>query len=512
MFTQPSDTPPASTPEIDKLQQRITELEAKNAEYERSDRVLRAIVEGTASATSSDFLELLVRKLAAALGVRYAFITECTDPKPTKQAQNLRTLAFWMGQGFGDNFEYAVTGTPCEIVTGEHSCCFYPTDVQALFPNDQDLVDLQAESYIGIPLLDSSGNLMGHLAALDNKPMENREYLESIMQIFTARAAAEMERKQIEEALQESAAQLTKTLHDLKQAQLHLIQSEKMSALGQLVAGIAHEINNPVNFIQGNIFPAQEYIQDLLQLLKLYQSNFPKATPEIQHKIKEINLEFIKEDIIKLLASMQTGAERIRDIVRSLRLFSRLDEAEMKAVNIHEGIDSALMLLESRLRANDHPTAPKTAIRIIKEYGDLPLVECYAGQLNQVFMNILSNAIDSLESHYPHNSLAQSPDQLLDQLPERLGDRPTPTIKIRTGILEPEQLFICITDNGTGMDESVQNQLFNPFFTTKPVGKGTGMGISISYQIVTERHRGILRCQSSLGKGAEFMIEIPLRQ
>ncbi len=507
MFTQLSDIPPISTPEIEKLQQRVKELEAKNAEYERSDRVLRAIVEGTAAATSSDFLELLVCKLAAALEVRYAFITECTDPKPTKQAKNLRTLAFWMGQGFGDNFEYAVTGTPCEIVTGEYGCSFYSTDVQTLFPDDQDLVDLQAESYIGIPLLDSSGNLMGHLAALDNKPMENRDYLESIMQIFTARAAAEMERKQTEEALQESAEQLAKTLHDLRLAQSHLVQSEKMSALGQLVAGIAHEINNPVNFIHGNLFPAQEYIQDLLHLLQLYQTHVPQSVPEIQHKIEEINLEFIQEDLVKLLTSMQVGTERIRDIVRSLRLFSRLDEAEMKAVNIHEGIDSALMLLESRLRANDDPTAPKTAIRIIKEYGDLPLVECYAGQLNQVFMNILSNAIDSLESRYTNNSFNS-----LDQLLERVGDRPTPTIKIRTGILELEQLFICIADNGIGMDESVQNQLFNPFFTTKPVGKGTGMGISISYQIVTEKHGGTLQCNSSLGKGAEFIVKIPIRQ
>lgn len=497
MLSQASNHSPGIPPVVDseviQLRKKIAALEAQNLEQERSNKVLRTIVEGTAASTSSDFLELLVRKLATALDVRYAFITECTDPKPIEKATKLRTLAFWMGQSFGDNFEYALTGTPCELVTGEQSCGFHPTNVQLLFPDDQDLVNLNAESYIGVPLLDSSGNLMGHLAALDDKPMENRAYLESIMSLFAARAAAEMERKQSEDALRESAEQLTQTLCELKKAQLRLVQSEKMSALGQLVAGIAHEINNPVSFIHGNLTPIQTYIQDLVNLVQLYQVHFPEATPEIKQEIKTIDLEFLQEDLLRLLTSMQVGTERIKEIVRSLRLFSRLDEAEMKAVNIHEGIDSTLMLLESRLKA----THDKPAITILKEYSDLPLVECYAGQLNQVFMNILANAIDALE-----------------EFQEQQGSDCTiiPTIKIRTGLLNADRIFIAITDNGLGMDEQVKRQLFNPFFTTKPVGKGTGMGAAISYQIVTEKHGGSLWCQSTPGAGSEFVIEIPTRQ
>lgn len=490
MFTNYSELTFNSSDDLAKLQQRFVELEAKNAEYERADRVLRALVEGTAAATNADFLKLLVCKLAVALDVRYTFITECIDPKPKKQATRLRTLAFWMGQAIGDNFEYALTGTPCERVTEEKSCGFYPNNIQSLFPTDQHLFQLQVVSYIGIPLLDSEGNLMGHLAALDDKPMENRDYLESIMRIFTARAAAEMERKQTEEALRESSEHLAKALHELKQAQLHLVQSEKMSALGQLVAGIAHEINNPVTFIQGNLFPVQQYIQDLLNLLNLYQAHFPNATLEIQREIEAIDLPFIQEDSMRLIGSMQVGTARIDEIVRSLRLFSRLDEAEIKAVNIHDGVDSTLMFLDNRLKSTDN----KTAITVLKEYGDIPLVECYAGYLNQVFMNVLVNAIDALEIFQ-----------------ENTSNDLNPTIKIRTEFSTPDHVIIYIADNGFGMDEIVKNQLFNPFFTTKPVGKGTGMGMSISYQIVTEKHRGTLQCKSSPGEGTEFIIKIPIR-
>ena len=490
MSTNYSELTFNSSDDLAKLQQRVVELEAKNAEYERAEQLLRALVEGTAAATNADFLKLLVCKLAVALNVRYAFITECIDPKPRTQATRLRTLAFWMGHAIGDNFEYAVTGTPCERVTAEKSCCFYPSNIQSLFPTDQHLFDLHAESYIGIPLLDSEENLMGHLAALDNKPMENRDYLESILRIFTARAAGEMERKQTEEALRESSLDLAKTLHELRRTQLHLVQSEKMSALGQLVAGIAHEINNPVTFIQGNLFPVQQYIWDLLNLLNLYQAHFPQATPEIQREMEAIDLPFLQEDSVRLIESMQVGTTRIEEIVQSLRLFSRLDEAEIKAVNIHDGVDSTLMFLDNRLKSTDN----KTAITVLKEYGDLPLVECYAGYLNQVLMNIVVNAIDAL-----------------DLLQKNSSNDTNPTIKIRTEFSTPDHVTISIADNGFGMDEIVKNQIFNPFFTTKPVGKSTGMGMSISYQIVTEKHGGTLQCKSSPGEGTEFIIEIPIR-
>ncbi|MEB3337859.1 MAG: ATP-binding protein [Leptolyngbyaceae bacterium] len=289
--------------------------------------------------------------------------------------------------------------------------------------------------------------------------------------------------------------EIATTLQELQKAQTQLVQSEKMSSLGQLVAGVAHEINNPVNFIHGNVHYASEYIQDLLELVQLYQAQSSQTTVEIQRKEEEIDLEFLQDDLPKLLSSMQVGVDRIREIVQSLRIFSRLDEAEIKDVDIHEGLDSTLMILHSRLKAKpDHPE-----IKVVKLYGNLPKIECYAGQLNQVFMNILSNAIDALEDH----RLSLAPEESTSYVP---------AITIRTEFLEPEQVVIRLADNGPGLTPTVQEQLFDPFFTTKPVGKGTGMGLSISYQIVTEKHGGFLKCVSTPGQGAEFVIGIPIVQ
>ncbi len=296
-------------------------------------------------------------------------------------------------------------------------------------------------------------------------------------------------RKQAESVLRESEAQLREKSQQLAS---QLVQSEKLSSLGQLVAGVAHEINNPVSFIDGNLSYADTYIQNLLRLLHLYQQHYPHPAREIQDEAKAIELDFLVEDLPKLLTSMRVGADRITNIVLSLRNFSRLDEADMKAVDIHEGIDSTLMILEHRLKAR--PNYP--SIQIIKEYAHLPPVECYAGQLNQVFMNILSNAIDAIEEY---------------RLIEIDHDR-QPTIRIMTQISVDKQVMIRITDNGPGIPKSSHSKLFDPFFTTKPVGKGTGLGLSISYQIITEKHQGRLQCISSLGKGAEFLIEIPLYQ
>lgn len=295
--------------------------------------------------------------------------------------------------------------------------------------------------------------------------------------------------------LKERKAELETALQNLQKAQSQLIQTEKLSSLGQLVAGVAHEINNPVNFIYGNLRYADEYIQDLLELLDVYQQQYPNPTPEVQAKAEDIELEFLVEDLPKILASMNVGAERIRQIVLSLRVFSRLDEAEMKSVDIHDGLDSTLLILQHRLKARpDHPV-----IEVIKEYGDLPLVECYAGQLNQVFMNILSNAIDALDSYNQQRSA-----QDIHNHPSR--------IKICTEVLQPDRVTVRIADNGPGMTEKVKQRLFEPFFTTKPVGQGTGLGLSISYQIVVEKHKGALWCVSAPGLGTEFWIEIPLRQ
>ncbi|MFN6558442.1 MAG: PAS domain S-box protein [Nostoc sp. ChiSLP01] len=295
------------------------------------------------------------------------------------------------------------------------------------------------------------------------------------------------ERKQAEMQLQQQAQNLENTLRELQRTQSQLIQSEKMSSLGNMVAGVAHEINNPVNFIHANLIPASEYTQDLLRLLELYQQHFPYPPAEIQAEIIAIDLDFLKEDIVKLFQSMTVGTKRIREIVLSLRNFSRLDEAEFKDVDIHQGIDSTLMILHNRLKAK--PNHPE--ISVIKEYGKLPLIECYPGQLNQVFMNLLANAIDSLEQSF-------------------VGEQGQ--IRICTEVCNSKWAIIRIADNGMGISQEILPKLFDPFFTTKDVGKGTGLGLSISYQIVVNKHGGNLSCNSIPGQGAEFVIKIPISQ
>ncbi|BAY86191.1 GAF sensor signal transduction histidine kinase [Calothrix parasitica NIES-267] len=309
-----------------------------------------------------------------------------------------------------------------------------------------------------------------------------------LLNIFATQAAIAIEKALLyEQSLnaakraQKQAKQLQKTLDKLQQTQAHLIHSEKMSSLGQMVAGIAHEINNPVNFIKGNIGYGFNYAQDLVELIELYQKNYPQPVSEIEERIEDINFDFLKEDFLNLLNSMKVGVNRIKDIVRSLGIFSHLDKAEIKAVNIHEGIDGTLMILNHRLSGNKKCKD----IEIVKEYGDIPLVNCYAGQLNQVFMNILSNAIDALQDK---------------------GD----LIIIRTQMEGNNWVKISIIDNGPGIEEDIQKKLYDPFFTTKEVGKGTGLGMAISYQIVVEKHRGCLNCVSELDRGTEFEIKIPI--
>lgn len=297
--------------------------------------------------------------------------------------------------------------------------------------------------------------------------------------------------EELEQRVTERTAELSESLNDLKQAQIQLVQSEKMSALGQLVTGIAHEINNPLTCITGNVDHIEEYFHDLLEHLQLCQQHCEH--PEIEVHAAKIDLEFLNEDIPKIIDSAKLGAKRIRDISNSLRTFSRADTTSKVLADIHEGIDSTLMILQHRLKAND--TRP--AIKIIKQYEKLPLVKCYLGQLNQVFMNVIANAIDALDESSQGRSFAD-----IERVPN--------IITIKTESQDNQNVIIKIKDNGKGISSEVKSQIFDYLFTTKSVGKGTGLGLSISRQIVVEKHGGFLSCESVLGEGTELAIAIPI--
>ncbi|NEO52296.1 MAG: AAA family ATPase [Okeania sp. SIO3B5] len=350
------------------------------------------------------------------------------------------------------------------------------------YQGDPYIQNHQPLSLLCLPLQDR-GKLRGILYLENNqsKGAFTEERVE-VLSLLCAQAAITLENARL---YQESckALELERRLHELQRTQIQLIQSEKMFSLGQMVAGIAHEINNPISFIHGNIDHANEYMEQVLELLTLYQSHYPQPHQDIEIAIEEMDLEFLRSDFEKLLKSMENGSERIKNIVTSLRTFARLDESKLKRVDLHKGIESTLTILQNRLQKQDK----RAEIQVVKDYGELPLVECYAGQLNQVFLNILNNAIDALEECEDQDSL---------------------TLHIRTET-DGKQVKITFADNGVGMSEETQKQLFDPFFTTKEVGKGTGLGMAIAYQIITEKHGGMISCDSTVGQGTIFTIMIP---
>ncbi|MEG4577291.1 AAA family ATPase, partial [Microcoleus sp. N3A4] len=366
--------------------------------------------------------------------------------------------------------------------------------------NDPYIINQQPKSILCNPIL-HQGKLIGILYLENNLTtgVFTRDRV-ALLNILCSQAAISLENarlyqqsQQLYQQSQEYAQKLELYLHDLKQMQLQLVQGEKMSALGNLVAGVAHEINNPVGFIAGNLQPAQDYVGDLFHLIDLYQDKFPNPGVEIEAEIEEMDLEYLREDLPKLIGSMNEGVDRIRNISTSLRTFSRADSDRPVSFNIHDGLESTLLILKHRLKASEF----RPAIEVVKEYGNLPLVKCFPGQLNQVFMNVLANAIDALEESNKGRSFNE-----IKALPNQ--------ITVQTALSESNnQVLIRIKDNGVGMSNEIKENIFNHLFTTKSVGQGTGLGLSIANQIVVEKHGGTLLVNSCLGQGSEFVISIP---
>jgi signal transduction histidine kinase len=460
------------------------------------EEALQVLVASTASVIGDEFFPVFVENLAKVLDVRHALISILEDTASNPRAS---ARAFWTDGKLGAPFEYELEHTACATVLRDGKTCFYPHNASQAFPQNPCFVLYEAEAYLGVPLFDKTGGVIGLIAIFDSQPLAHEQRAKTLMELFASRVSAELERQRTEAALKQSEAiaqiyakDLEKSMYRLKQTQAQLIQTEKISSLGQLVAGVAHEINNPVSSISGNLPHLQRSVADLIHHLHLYHRHYPEPIAAILQNAKAVDLDYSLEDLPKIISTISLSAERIHAIMQALRNYSRVDDTEMRAVDLHGGIETALIILSHRLKANSE----RPAIRVVKKFAPLPPVKCYPGKLNQVFINLLANAIDALEE----SNISQTYREI-EQLPN--------IITIQTD-LDHDHVTIQISDNGMGIPEPLQHRLFQPFFTTKPEGKGTGLGLSICHQIVIEEHKGSIECKSSQGQGTTFTVQIPL--
>ncbi|MEH1964248.1 MAG: GAF domain-containing protein [Nostoc sp.] len=448
------------------------------------------LAEATEREKSMERQELLaatIDKIRQSLDIKTIFITTTQSVRELLEVERVAIYRFnsdWSGKFVADSFKDGWKPvTQAQPMIRE---TFEDTDDDNELPRNETFVPIR-----------EGEKLWGLLVAYQNsQPRYWKEEEINLLAQVGVQFGIAIQQAELLEQTKRQTLELTQALQELKQTQTWLIQGEKMAGLGQLLAGVAHEINNPISFIFGNLIHLNEYTQELLNVVELYRQN-SSLLPTVQQQIDKTDLDFLMEDLPKTLESMKVGTERICEIVLSLRNFSRTDEVELKPVDIHEGLDSTLLILGHRLKNNKK----RPAIEIVKEYGSLPLLECYPAQLNQVFMNLLSNSIDALEEKF------KTIQENYLNLSQRCPIIPL-TIWISTQAVN-NQIVIRIADNGLGIPEEVRSHIFDPFFTTKGIGKGTGLGLSISYQIVVEKHHGQIKCSSKPGEGTEFLIEIP---